>query len=227
MQQQRASGLMGGEWNFLDLQNRKQTGDLEKTILHFRKKMDYKIFNFSCSRGSEGVSTILINLLNYAKLHKRENKILVIDANFQRPVLHKVFNISNQAGLADALNSRSDVSEVCIHLKETDITVMPAGPEHGTLSGSIEQKLFIEVLDACREKYDLIFIDSSPILTSSDALSTATSADLTFLIIRSSRIPKDVALKAKALLDNNECNIGGTISNDVQQVIPNWIYKFF
>ena len=51
-------------WNFLDLKNKKQTGDLYKKILYYKKKNDYSVFNFVSSRAKEGTSTIVANLIN-------------------------------------------------------------------------------------------------------------------------------------------------------------------
>jgi len=87
-----------------------------------------------------------------------------------------------------------------------------------------QEKLFA-LLKECKDKYDYIFIDSPPILTSSDALSIAVSSDVTFWIIKSLSVQKDVALKVKSLLLDNECIIGGVILNQVLQVIPEWVYR--
>lgn len=214
-------------WQFLNLKNKKQTGGLEKKILHFKKKYNHKIFNFSSSRGKEGVSTILSNLLNYTKLHRSEKNVLVIDANLQRPCLHKVFNISNQTGLSDALNETKSIEDISIPIDSTNITLIPSGKGYRALSGSLEESSLSEILNECKNKYDLIFIDSAAVLASSDALTTALSADATFLVVQSLKIPKEVALKAKTLLQDNECILGGVVLNDVQQVIPRWIYKIF
>ena len=83
------------------------------------------------------------------------------------------------------------------------------------------------MLSACKNQYDYILIDSAPIIASSDALSTAVSSDVTFWVIQSVAVQKEVALKVKSLLIDNECELGGVILNQINQVIPEWVYKIF
>jgi len=73
--------------------------------------------------------------------------------------------------------------------------------------------------------YDCILVDSPAILTSGDSLTLSVASDATFLVIQSLRTPKEVAERARSLLDDNECEIGGVLLNRVKQVIPGWMYK--
>ncbi len=212
-------------WRFLDLRNRKQTGDLEKKILQYKQKNGFKIFNFSSAREKEGVSTILTNLVNYFKFQNSDHKILLIDANFKSPALHKVFNIHNGQGLSDILANEQDLEESCIPIESTNITLLPCGQRFASQTDNLNQEKFMTVLNGCKDHYNTILIDSAPIITSPNALSIALSSDVTFLVIQSLKVQREVALKMKLLLQDNECIIGGVILNKVLQVIPNWIYR--
>ncbi len=212
-------------WHFFDLKNRKQTGDLEKRILQFQQKSSYKIFNFCSARGKEGVSTILVNLVHYIKTQNSDKKILVVDANFQSPMLHNIFNAGNNPGLSEILSNEQNHDEYFFTLELTNITILTCGQMYRNQAGNFNQDRFANLLKASKEHYDYILIDSAPMLTSADALSVAVSSDVTFLIIQSTVVQKEVALKAKRLLDDNECIIGGVLLNRIRQVIPEWLYK--
>ena len=213
------------EWRFLDLQNKKQTGDLEKKIFFFHKKNDYKIFNFTCCLGEEGVSTILANLIHYMADKTSEKGVLIIDTNFYHPELHVIFNLSLEKGLTDVLNGSISVQDAIQKTKAPGIDILTSGNAFQKYAGNMEQEKLTEVLSSISDMYDHIFIDSAPILTSADSLASAAVSDLTFLVIKSLRVRREVAETAKNLLLNNECLIGGAILNNVSQVIPGWLYR--
>ena len=77
-----------------------------------------------------------------------------------------------------------------------------------------------------RQIVDYVLIDCPPLLISSDAIAVAPAADVSFLVIKAVEVQRAVAQKAISYLHDNECKIGGVILNYVQQVIPNWVYKF-
>ncbi len=212
-------------WRFLNLKNKKQTGDLYKKILFFNKKNDAKVFNFMGSRGREGVTTILSNLVDYVNSQTTKKRILVVDANSKSPSLHKVFNISPKApGLLDIFNNRSEICETTLQIT-SHIFLLCCGKGNVNNSG-LEQDNFRKLIDYCKSFFDYILIDCAPVLSSTDALSVAPVADYNFLIIRSANDQRPVIEKAKSLLQNDECKIGGVLLNRVQQVIPGWLYKF-
>ena len=170
------------KWKFRNLQNRKQTGDMYRKILHFYKKDDFKIFNFAGSRPGEGVSTILANLLDYTKNYAEDKKIIVIDANLQSPDLHKIFNISPRYGLIDIFNNKVNTNEAVVPIG-FGIYVLTCGKGADKVSGNLNQENFIKLLNNYRQIYDYIFIDCPPIVSSADALSIAPAADVSFIII--------------------------------------------
>ena len=107
--------LSSSGWKNLDLKNRKQTGDLYKKILYFNKKNDSKVFCFTSSRGKEGVSTVMANLVDYIKNQATDKKVMVIDANFQSPGLYKIFNVApHEFSLIDVYNNRIGIRNALI-----------------------------------------------------------------------------------------------------------------
>ena len=213
------------DWRFVDLKNSRQKGDLEKRITFYMQKNGATIFNFASSRSKEGVSTIVGNLSKYMATKKRDKKILVIDANLQTPVQHIVFNKKKGPGLCNVLDGNTSVSDAVQNGQADNIHLLPSGTPRSDSSGDIEQERFHEMISELKKRYDYILIDSAPLLISEDSLSTALSADVTFLIIQSLKVQKEVAEKAKLLLQDNECPIGGVILNRIRQVIPGWMYK--
>lgn len=211
---------------FLDLKNRKQLGDLTKTIFTLRQKNQRKAFVLASCRPGEGVSTVLANLATYFTLNQADCKILVVDANLLSPTLHQMFNLRKGPGLAEILHDRAQLSDVVQKLSDCDtVHVLTSGEGIKELAGNIVQHRFSSLMTEAKSQYDYIFVDSAPVMSSTDTLSTAAAADGVFLIIQSLKVQSEVALKSKMLLINNECEICGVVLNRVLQVIPAWMYR--
>lgn len=220
---QRPSVAISG-LRFPNLQNRKQINDLEKKIVSYIEKKDFKIFNFASTRGAEGVSTVIVNLIRQVSLKKKSRRILLIDANFKNPALDAAFQISDAGGLSDVLLGNAACSDVVRKIESNAVHLLPAGTDCINSVDNIEQRKLVDVLAELKNNYDYVIIDSPPILTSSDSLTTAVASDVTFFVIKSMKIQKEAAEKAKHLLQENDCLIGGVILNCVRQVIPEWLY---
>ena len=198
---------------------------MEKKITFYAQKKNAKIFNFTSSRSKEGVSTVVANLAKYMAFKKKEKKLLVIDANLQTPAQHVAFNNPKGPGLLDVLSGSASASEVIHDVQADNVHLLPSGNTQTDSAEGIEQETFHAIISELREQYEYILIDSAPLLISTDSLSTSLSADVTFLIIQSLMVQKEVGEKAKLLLQDNECPIGGVILNRTKQVIPGWMYK--
>ena len=212
-------------WRFKDLKNRKQTGDLYKTIVGFSNKKSHKTFCLTSSRKNEGVSTILANLVAYVCAYGAGKKTLVIDANLQAPKLNQIFNVTDRIhGLSDITSNRISIQDAIVPIT-SNLSILFSGSDSGSQMG-ISEESFAKLLAYLKQFFDLILIDTPPVLSSSDSLSIAPASDVTFLVIRSAQVQRPVAEKAKIMLENSECKFGGIILNRVNQVIPGWMYKF-
>ena len=213
-------------WHFLDLKNRKQTGDLYKKILNYNKKSGFRTFCFTSSTRGEGVTTILANLVDYIKNQGTDKTFLVIDANFQSPGLERAFGVQRHTyGLIDILQKRLTIQDGITPISQT-ISVLTTGNTRQYSFGNVEPDDFSGVLEHCKQFADYILIDCPPILSSADALSVAPGSDVAFLVVEAVKVRRQVAEKAIATLQENECELGGAILNRVKQVIPEWVYKF-
>ncbi len=223
MQKQGSSNALG--WHFFDLKNRKQSGDLEKKVFHLFSRDACKAFNFVSSRRKEGVTTVLANLVQYVREQRSGKKLLVIDANFVAPRLHHVFGLKPDTGLAEVLAGNATLNEALVILPEANMALLQSGKTYRSMTGDISLERFQAVITEAKDKFDYIFVDSPPLLASSSAVSTAVSSDATFLILQALKVQREVAMRSKNLLVENNCMIGGVVLNRVPQVIPSWVYR--
>ncbi len=164
----------------------------------------------------EGKSSTLYNLASVMAFSGL--KILVIDSDLHRPVLHKLMEAKRTPGLIDVLMGDKKPKSIIQHTKNPNLDVMPAGRSaHFNLS-VIHVNLLIKILDELGSKYDKIFLDSPPIIGISDASILASVSDGVIIVIQHKRTTTSMSLRAQQILQNGEGNIYGVILNQVPEV---------
>ncbi len=164
----------------------------------------------------EGKSTVTCNLaLASAELGHR---VLLIDADLRRPTLHTYFNISNETGLTNALqNDAADLSILRSHIHSTSISnlsIMPSGRTEGIGTNLIYGKQMQALLETLRSHYDLILIDTPPVLHVPDARVLGRLVDGVVAVVRANVTTRDAVLAACQRLREDGVFILGTVLND-------------
>lgn len=164
------------------------------------------------SAPGEGKSTTVANLaIVFAQQGK---KTLLIDADMRKPTVHYKFNVENQKGLTHVLTKRNHLEE-CIQESAIEhlslLTTGPIPPNPAELLGS---QVMIDVLDKALEQYDMVLIDTPPVLAVTDAQILANQCDGTILVIKSGETEVEAATKAKELLLAANGKLLGTVLNN-------------
>lgn len=182
-----------------------------------------KTIVITSSGPSEGKSTVISN---YAvTLAQNGKKVLIIDADLRKPTGHKIFNVSNIAGLTSVLTDDFAYEKA---IDKTDIENLhilssgPIPPNPSEVLGSNKMKSF---LDSVREDYDMILIDAPPVGFVTDAAILSTIVDGTILVCAVGQAVKNAASNAKILLDKVNANILGVVLNKIP-VNDNGYYKY-
>jgi capsular exopolysaccharide synthesis family protein len=174
------------------------------------------------SQPSEGKSTIVSNLaITTAQSGK---KVLLIDCDLRKPVVHKKLGLSNQEGLTSLL-AREKKLEECIKTTEVPnfyvITSGPIPPNPAELLGSKKMKKLIEELSSV---FDMILIDAPPVLAVTDAQILATLCDGVVFVASYGEADKHAVVRAKELIDKVGAKILGVIINKVPAEAKNYYY---
>ncbi|MGL4570206.1 MAG: CpsD/CapB family tyrosine-protein kinase [Clostridium sp.] len=175
------------------------------------------------SEPGEGKSTTAGNLaLAFAQ---NEKKVLLIDCDLRKPSVHKKFRISNNKGLSDSIINNNKLKE-CIHKKGEYIHILPSGkvpPNPSEMLGSQAMDVLLEEL--CNE-YDVIILDSPPVLAVTDAQILSTRSDGTLIVVRAEQTKKDAVIAAKGVLNKVNSNILGTVLNGGSKNKENYYYYY-
>jgi len=162
----------------------------------------------------DGKTTVACNLA-IAIAHSGE-RVLLIDANFRRPGLHKVFPEVKKLGLSNVLNGEIGL-ESCVESANTGaLYVLGAGPVPPNpaelLGGEGWQKLLAKVCAS----YDQVLVDTAPVLLASDPLTLSTSVGGVILVIRARRNARGTARRAHDVLTGIGAHVCGAVLNAAQ-----------
>jgi polysaccharide biosynthesis transport protein len=165
----------------------------------------------------EGKSTVTSNLaIALAEIGRR---VVIIDGDMRLPRLHTIFDVPNTFGLSDILSERSPVehySEDTLVRKSSvpGLHVIPAGPARTNLSRLLYSSRVKELVERLRLSFDIILIDSPPVLSVPDARILALVSDGVVLVVRAHKTHSTAAAAAAARFEEDGRRVLGTILND-------------
>ncbi len=136
----------------------------------------------SSAVASEGKTTLSCHLA--ASLARTGRRVVLVDADLRRPSTHQVFGCEDGPGLADILRGEKSPEEVEIPLHGSELRLIPAGDVCETALSGFATPAMARCLDDLRARFDLVIIDSPPILPVADGLSLAGHADGVMLAVR-------------------------------------------
>jgi capsular exopolysaccharide synthesis family protein len=157
----------------------------------------------------EGKSSLAISLARSSA--KAGQRVLLIDADMRRPRVHRILNGRNDATLADLFAGQKTAEEVLNVDEETGmhfICTRAGMPNPQDLLGSQHMRDFIRSVS---QHYDLVVVDSPPVLAASDSVVLSRIVDATLFVVRWEHTPRQVVLGALKQLQG----VGGSIAGIV------------
>ena len=171
-----------------------------------------KIILITSAEAEEGKSTVAGNLaLSFSESNK---SVILIDCDLRRPSIHKKFKISNVIGLSEVLIGKEKLED-CIKLYNDNLSILPSGTVPPNPTEMLDSNSMSNLLKVLKDKYDLIIIDTAPILAVADAKILSTKADGALIVVRAMKTKVESVIEAKNLLNKVGANIIGTVLNGV------------
>lgn len=164
----------------------------------------------------EGKTTTLANLAVVFGMTGR--RVLAVDTDLRRPTLHRVFGLRNTVGLTNLLlTADADVSRVLQRTAYHNVSVLTAGAIPANPSELVGSGRTARVLDQLREQFDLVLLDSPPVLAVTDASVLGVLADAVVLVMRPGQTRRSALRAAMQSLAQSGHPIAGVVLNRAQR----------
>lgn len=197
-------------------------GLLEQVSLAARGDRTPTVVVTSPSRG-DGRTTIAANLAMCASAVGRR-RILLVDADFERPGLSRLFAAADRPGLAEALAGETNWEELVRPVANGRSSLLPAGRGISACLVAHADRA-AEMIALWRAQFDWVIIDTTPVLHSTGASVLAEHATGAVLVLRAGRTRPEVLKAALDELQENGGKVLGTILNRRRYTIPWGTYR--
>nr|SCA95778.1 tyrosine-protein kinase [Klebsiella pneumoniae] len=154
-----------------------------RTSLHFAmmeaRNNVLMISGASPNAGKTFISTNLSTIIS-----QTGKKVLLIDTDMRKGYTHKLFNVSNDNGLSDLLSGKVNLEKVVKKLPEIGFDFISRGMVPPNPAELLMHRRFDELLTWASQNYDIVVLDTPPILAVTDAAVIGHYAGTTLLVAR-------------------------------------------
>lgn len=185
-----------------------------RTNIEFnRKNPEDNAITVVSGGAGEGKSTTLVNLAYICA--QGGYTTLMIDADLRRPRLHTFFDINNSVGLTNYLTTELMLEDVILQTPVDNLYFMPSGILPADAAGILNSRRMSELIQDVKQRFDLVLVDSPPILGVSDASVLASEVDLTMIVVQHRKLPRNMLLRVKQAVENVGGHVIGVVLNNV------------
>lgn len=180
-----------------------------------------KVIMVASTRPAEGKSSIAsLAAITFAL---NGSKVLLIDGDLRRPTVHLRFRVPKGLGLSSVLSGKVSLQEAILEWPAlSNLHLLPSGPIPPLPSELLGSKQMEHLLKQVREEYDVVLIDTPPVLAVTDASVLARLADATILIVHYGSARKQVVTRCVDLLERSGAHVLGVALNAVDFTAPEY-----
>ncbi len=182
------------------------------TIKHVAFDHGKKVVLVTSPMPGEGKSTIAMNLAILSA--QAGHRVLLMDGDLRRPNLHFYMDMPNRSGLSTILSGFTEPEQACTESRSVDrLDLLPAGPIQSRPAELIGSSRMERLIEHCTARYDILFIDSPPLLMVTDAMLLASVSDSIILVTRAGMTTKQHIARAHAMMEPFRDKVVGMIFN--------------
>ena len=181
---------------------------------------------------SEGKSTVASNLA--VVISEVGKRVLLIDADLRRPRQHEIFSITKDKGLSNFLRERMPINGdrtlggLIHHTAVPNLDLFPSGPATNNATNLLYTRHMAELVKYARANYDVVLIDTPPMLQIPDARVVGRLADKVILVVRANKTSRNSMMAAVQRFHQDGTSVMGTILNDWNpKKSPNGYYGYY
>ena len=174
---------------------------------------DSKAVVVTSAVAGEGKSTTTINLA--ASLADAGARVVVVDANLRRPSLASFTGDDAGTGLSNVLIGQAQLDEVVRPWRDTTLAVLPSGPVPPNPSELLGSAAMWEVLTKLTAAYDVVLLDTPPLLPVTDATILTTMVGGAIVVVGADKLRREQLQEAMSNVETAGGNVYGIVLNKV------------
>lgn len=186
---------------------------LRTNLLFSRKDSNLNSIAIVSAGAGEGKSTTVFNLATI--FAQNGNRVVMVDSDLRRPVLHKMLRVTNSIGMTNYLLKQNALEEVIQTTSLPTLDFMASGKLPSSSLGILSSTQMKELITDLKQRYDFVFFDSPPIMGVSDASILASVVDMTLQVIQYRRYPQPMNIRAKQMIEKVGGNLVGIVLNNI------------
>ncbi len=200
-----------------------------------------KTVSFTSSSPKEGKTAAAVNLA--VTVAQSGQKVLLVDADFRKPLVAKIFGLVDNPGLsdfilgnyewrdvvrgiADLMTGKMSMDEVMLTPGLDNLYIITSGTHTPNPSELIGADRVQEFLEQVREEFDMVIFDSPPILSASEAAVLAGKVDGVVLVYKVGQVARGALKRAKDQLDTVRASILGVVLNGLKAEFSSDFHDF-
>lgn len=163
------------------------------------------------AEAGEGKTTTTANL--GISVAQTERSVLLVDTDLRRPTLHTLLRVPGSPGLSSCLAGAALQGAVVTKTSVPNLSLIASGPIPPNPAELLSSRRMRELLRAVGEQYDMVLLDSPPVLAASDATTVAPLVDGVLLVVGSGGAPEAAIRRAKEQLEAVHARVLGAVIN--------------
>jgi capsular exopolysaccharide synthesis family protein len=138
------------------------------TLLHLARSHSLRTVMVTSAVSGEGKTSLSCHLA--ASLARAGLRVLLIDADMRNPSAHKLFGLQSEVGFSELLCGEASVADCVQETSLRNLSLLPAGQWSDETAAALNQGQAAVLFEQFRQQFDIIVVDSSPVLPVADAL---------------------------------------------------------
>lgn len=187
--------------------------NLRTSVMLSNVDMPPKVIMTSSSLSGEGKTTIALSLsLNFSSMGK---KVLLIEGDIRRRVFGQYLKTEQKDGIVSVLTGTKSFDDVVIHDDLLDADVLLGDKGQANAADIFSSERFANLLNDLRRRYDIIIIDTPPVLIVPDARVIAQNVDATVFVVRWDRTSREQVQGALREFESVGKPVSGLVLNQI------------
>jgi polysaccharide biosynthesis transport protein len=182
-----------------------------RTALLLSSAQQLRVVALTSAHSGEGKTATAANLA--VVMAQLGRQVLLIDADLRKPRMHRVFNLSNREGLVHCLTGGEPLEQLIQPTGVNGLFLLPSGTIPPNPSELLASDRMRELLEVAQRRFDLVIVDTPPLLAVTDAAVVGSMVDGVVLCLHAGRVQRGEAIASSDRLRVSGSRVLGTVLN--------------